>query len=317
MHLIDEQILGIVLTLIAAFAWGFAAALNKFILKLEHSLIVTITIKGIFAVPFLAILTLFINRFESLEVLFYPEILPVLILSSLFVGVGDLFFFGSLQRIDVSKTQSIAAMYPLFTALLLVLSGLEEVTVDVLVGTIILIVGIGLLAQQTNSGASTSTLQNERDMKMGFVMAILAAVFWSLAIYTLRVVLDHPEVNVYSMATLRFAILTLFFVILWIGNTFYRQQAGIEDPSFISIMDKKVLSGLGLGGIISWGIGGVCFFFAIEMIGAARATPISSINPLISVIIGVLILKEKLTRLQAFGIILILIGSVIISIQQI
>ena len=75
-------------------------------------------------------------------VLFYPEIFPVLILSSIFVGIGDLSFFGSLQRIDVSKTQPVAAIYPLFTVVLLILSGLEDVTIDVLVGTIVLIFGI-------------------------------------------------------------------------------------------------------------------------------------------------------------------------------
>ncbi len=313
--MIDEQILGIMLTLLAAFAWGSAAALNKFILKPEHSLIVTMTIRGVFTVPFLVIITFFINRFESLEVLFYPEIFPILILSVLFVGIGDLSFFGSLQRIDVSKTQPIAAIYPLFTAVLLVLSGLEDVTIDVLLGTIVLIVGIGLLAQQTSSTSSSNpTRQKERDMKVGFILAILAAIFWSFAIFTIRIILDHPEIDVYSMVTIRFAILTLFFIILWIINTINRQQAGKEDPSFISIMDRKILTGLGLGGIISWGIGGVSFFLAIEMIGAARATPISSINPLISVGIGILVLKERLTIIQAIGILLIFFGIIIISI---
>ena len=316
MAIIDEQFIGIILTFLAAFAWGFAAALNKFILKPEHSLIVTMTIRGVFAVPFLAILTFFINRFESVEVLFYPKIFPILILSILFVGIGDLSFFGSLQRIDVSKTQPIAGIYPLFTAILLVLSGLEDVTIDVLIGTIVLVVGIGLLAQQTSSTSSlNSTIQKEREIKVGFILAILAAIFWSLAIFTLKIILDHPEIDVFTMATIRFAILTFFFLILWISNTLYRQQTGVKDPSFISIMDKKILTGLGVGGIISWGIGGVSFFFAIEMIGAARATPISSINPLISVIIGVLFLKERLTPVQVFGILLITLGSIIISIQ--
>lgn len=317
MQLIDEKILGILLTFLAAFSWGIAAIFNKIILKPEHSLLLVISIRGIFTVPFLTIVTLLISGHESLTVLFYPEILLLVIISAIFVGVGDISFFGSLTRIDVSKTQPIAAIYPLFTAILLVISGIEEVAIYIIVATIILIVGIGLLAQKANTSSTTLSYQIERDRRVGVALAILAAIFWSMAIFSVRLILDHQEVQVFSLATIRFAILTLFFGSLWIINTLYRHQIGIEDPSSIKIMDKKIITVIGLGGIVAWGVGGVSFFFAIEMIGAATATPISSINPLVSVIIGVLILKEKLTPKQAFGIILILLGSIIISIQQI
>jgi uncharacterized membrane protein len=51
------------------------------------------------------------------------------------------------------------------------------------------------------------------------------------------------------------------------------------------------------------------------LIEASLATPISSINPLIAVIIGILVLKEKLNPIQAMGILLIVLGSITISIS--
>lgn len=313
--MIDEQLLGTLLALFAAVCWGVSASLYKIVLKSEHSLFLTITIRGSIAVPFIAIVTFFINRFYSLAILFSPEVLPILIFSSIFVGFGDLWFFGSLQRIEVSRAMPVASIYPLFTGILLIVFGVETISRVVFIGIIILIVGLGFLAQENNK--SSSNLESQKDIKIGLALAVLAALFWSFAIYTLRLLLDYPEVEVYSLATLRFGILTLFFGFLWIINTFYRHQTGIVDPASLSHMTKKVSFVLGLGGILSWGIGAVTFFSSIEMIGAGRATPISSINPLISVIIGILVLKEKISPLQAIGICLIIFGSVFVSILEI
>ncbi|MFX0013874.1 MAG: GRP family sugar transporter [Promethearchaeota archaeon] len=312
--MINEEIIGILFALLAAICWGLGASLYKAVIKSEHSLFLTIVIRGSIAVPFIAFVTFFVNGFTSLVILLSPELLPILFFSSIFVGFGDLWFFGSLQRIDITKAMPVASMYPLFTAILLVIFGLEMISYFVIIGIIILIAGLGFLAQEYNSQTTSVTRE---DLKAGLALAVLAAIFWSLGIYTLRIILDFPEVDVYSLATVRFGLLSFLFVILWSINTVYRYQKGIEDPASLSQMSKKISVVLGLGGIFSWGIGAISFFSSIELIGAARATPISSVNPLISVIIGIFFLKEKLSRFQAIGILLIIFGSIFISIQQI
>ncbi|MFX0123895.1 MAG: DMT family transporter [Candidatus Hodarchaeota archaeon] len=312
--MIDEQSLGILLALFAALCWGLGASLYKIVLKSEHSLFLTIAIRGSIAVPFIALVTFFVNGFSSLGMLLSIEVFPILVISSIFVGVGDLSFFGSLQRIDISKAIPVASIYPLFTAILLIIFGLETISLDVMIGIIILIIGLGFLAQEEKE---TTISQSGKYIKKGFSLAVIAAIFWSFGIYTLRLLLDFPEVDVYSLATLRFGILTLIFIVLWSINTVYQYQKGNEDPASLSHITKRVSIVFGIGGIISWGIGAISFFSSIEMIGAARATPISSINPLISVIIGIFVLKEKLTPLQAVGILLIIFGSIFVSIQQV
>ncbi|MFX1282742.1 MAG: DMT family transporter [Promethearchaeota archaeon] len=310
--MIDEQLLGTLLALFAAVCWGVGASLYKSVLKSEHSLFLTITIRGSVAVPFIALVTFFVNGFYSLTILFSPEVLPILIVSSIFVGFGDLLFFGSLQRIEVTQAMPVASIYPLFTAILLILFGLETISLIIFIGIIILIVGLGFLAQQNKDSSSNLELQGE--IKVGLALAVSAAIFWSVGIYTLKLLLDFPDVDVYSLATLRFGILTIFFGVLWGINTSYRHQMGIVDPASLSHLTKKVAFVLGMGGIISWGIGAISFFSSIEMIGAGRATPISSINPLVSVIIGIFVLKEKLSPFQAIGIFLIIFGSIFVSI---
>lgn len=313
--MIDNQTIGVLFALVAAVCWGLGASLYKIVIKTEHSLFLTIAIRGSIAVPFIAIVTFFINGFVSIGILISPEVFPILIISSIFVSIGDLSFFGSLQRMEVSKAMPIASIYPLFTVILLIIFGLETISSVVLTGIIILIVGLGFLAQQEKETATNSEVGE--DIKIGLGLAVIAAVFWSLGIYTLRLLLDFPDVDVYSLATVRFGLLTLLFVMLWSTNSVYNYTQGKDDPASLTYITKKVGIVFGIGGILSWGIGAISFFSSIELIGAARATPISSINPLISVIVGIFVLKEKLKPLQAIGILLIVFGSIFVSIQQV
>ncbi|UCE13500.1 MAG: DMT family transporter [Candidatus Heimdallarchaeota archaeon] len=313
--MVSEQTVGVLLALFAAICWGSGASLYKIVLKSEHSLFLTITIRGSIAVPFIAIVTFFVTGFYSIGILLSPKVLPILILSSLCVGFGDLIFFGSLQRIEVSKAMPVASIYPLFTAILLILFGVETISTVVIIGIFILILGLGLLAQQDVE--SLTNVESKDSMKAGLTLAVLAAIFWSFGITTLSIILEYPGIDVYSLATIRFGLLTLLFGLLWMINSFYRHYGGKIDPTSLSHLSKRDGFVLGLGGIITWGIGAVSFFSSIEMIGAARATPISSINPLASFFVGIFILKERLSPLQVVGVLLIIFGSIFVSIQQI
>ena len=71
---------------------------------------------------------------------------------------------------------------------------------------------------------------------------------------------------------------------------------------------------LGLSGIIGWTIGASLFFFAVQNIGAGIPTPISSINPIMAVIIGSILGIEFITRKQSFGVLSCVLGTIVILI---
>jgi len=157
-----------------------------------------------------------------------------------------------------------------------------------------------------------------KDMNVGIIMAILAAIGWSFAIYTLKLLLDHSQVDVFAMATVRFAFLTIFTTFILIGMTIYQVFTESQNTKFKKVKTQKLIRKgnffiLGIAGVLSWGIGGIFFFTSIDMIGAGRASPISSINPFIAVILSVIFLKEHLTKLQIFGIFLATLGSIIVA----
>ncbi|MFX1254360.1 MAG: DMT family transporter [Promethearchaeota archaeon] len=299
------------LSLGAAVSWGTSSILLKVVLETESPLI-SLIIRGLFAVPFVALITLIINQFASVMVLFSLKIFPILVLSSLCVTFGDLIFFFALQRIEVSKALPVASIYPLFVAILLTVGGLEELTIMTASGTIVIIVGVGLVAQKANS--SEEAAQKQSFLDIGIVLAIIAAVFWSFGILTLRIMFDDPQVETFSLAAIRFALLTIFGAFLWVGVFLYEKRSPPRSqPLAATEITKKNIVTLGISGILSWGIGGVAFFQAIQLIGASRATPISSINPLIGSLLGFIFLKEQIGKLQIIGIFLVTIGSIIIS----
>jgi DME family drug/metabolite transporter len=308
----NEPIIGAFLALMAACCWGSAGVLYKSAIKPGHSLFLSIVYRGIIAVPFIGLIAFLVNGFETMSILFQPEIFVIVLLSSLFVSLGDLGFFASLQLIDVSKSQPVASVYPLFTIFFLILLGFETVSLIVIAATGILILGIGLVSQKDESSSNPS-YSEKADLRKGLILAIAAAFFWSFAILTLDYLLDLPGVDVFSLATIRFGILTLMIGILWILFDKYQILSKEEIRIFDPISKHNIII-FGLSGILSWGLGALAFFTSIQLIGSARATPISSINPLVAVILGVVFLREKFSPLQAVGILLVCCGSIVISI---
>ncbi|MHA1995771.1 MAG: EamA family transporter, partial [Candidatus Hodarchaeales archaeon] len=203
-------------------------------------------------------------------------------------------------------------IYPLFTIIFLVVFGIEIVSLGVIGATIILIVGIGLVSQK-NSSSIESSLSETGDIRQGLILSIIAAIFWSFGILSLDYLLEIPGIDVFSLATVRFGILTILMVFSWAIFDKYR-LISLTDANLKESISKRDVLVFGLTGILSWGIGAVIFFSSIELIGASRATPISSINPIIAVILGVVFLKEKFSSLQGLGILLVCLGSIAISI---
>jgi DME family drug/metabolite transporter len=190
--------------------------------------------------------------------------------------------------------------------------GIEIVSLGVIGATIILIVGIGLVSQK-NSSSIESSLSETGDIRQGLILSIIAAIFWSFGILSLDYLLEIPGIDVFSLATVRFGILTILMVFSWAIFDKYR-LISLTDANLKESISKRDVLVFGLTGILSWGIGAVIFFSSIELIGASRATPISSINPIIAVILGVVFLKEKFSSLQGLGILLVCLGSIAISI---
>ncbi|MDE5861212.1 MAG: EamA family transporter [Ruminococcus sp.] len=134
---------------------------------------------------------------------------------------------------------------------------------------------------------------------MWFIFAILSAVFASLTSIFAKIGIDGVNSNL-ATALRTVVVLAMAWVMVFItGN-----QNGITEISKKSWI-FLIISGLSTG--VSW----LCYYKALQTGKASKVVPIDKMSVVITLILAVLFLGEKLTVKSVLGAILITIGTLI------
>lgn len=320
-----DLVIGIILSFTAAVAWGSSMIFFKVGMKTTDPLTATY-VKGLIGIPILVLLGGLLYSFESLHRLFYKENLLWLFLAVITIALGDFFSLFSLKKINVSISQPITACYPMITTLILLVANIEEITIFIWIGTALIITGVGIISfyssRKKNQEAmrKTKNIQEEeteeqkqkdyKEMVYGIVLAVFAAIFWGATIAFTRILLEDSQIEIVSMMGIRNGLMVVGAFILVVIRTLFNKER--FKKSFFPPRKEAIY--LMIGGAISWCIGGVSFFTSVNRIGAAISTPLSSISPLIVSILGFIFLKEKLRIQQLVGVVIIIGGSILLSI---
>jgi len=304
--------LGIILSILAAFCWGSTVIVVKVVLK-EQSPLVSIIIRGFSAVCFLLILLLTSGLIYSFKSLFQMNISLLLIIGGVLNSLGEILYFKAIKIGKASIVQVASSITPIFIATILIIGNIEIISILTIIGTITTVIGVGFVSQKNRYNDSKEEI-NTKLYYTSILLAILGALSWSISLVMLNFVFEFPNIDTYSVTALRFFVSTIFTTIVWLifsigsnsNNKIKRERKSISKRNFIFLV---------YAGIMAWGIGSVAYFEAIRLIGISRASPITAINPLITVILGIIILKENLNRYQILGIIIIITGTIIVSIS--
>ncbi|RLI47854.1 hypothetical protein DRO61_07320, partial [Candidatus Bathyarchaeota archaeon] len=200
--------------------------------------------------------------------------LYVIIAAIIGFGIGDTLIFRSIGLIGVSRSYTIGYSYPFFAIALATVFLGEPFLLRYIFGAVIIFLGIVNIVLERNVAFDKSNAK-------GFILAFAAAISWSIG--TTLVALGLRTVNIIQANTIRFPLLFIFLFIF-----------SILRPGE-SRLNKENLSLLLLSGILGMTIGGIVFLFSIQLIGVARAAPLSSSSPLWAAIMSSLYLKEKIT----------------------
>ncbi|MHA1347589.1 MAG: DMT family transporter [Candidatus Heimdallarchaeaceae archaeon] len=316
--------LGITLSFTAALAWGTGMVIFKVGVKNIDPLTATY-VKGLLAVPILILVGLIVYGPFSLVVPFNTENLLWLLLSALFIALGDFFSLFALRKIDVSIAQPITTIYPFVTILLLLITNTEVIRWQIIVGTILIIFGVVTITYFSSKKANAEMNKEENQVAtetkeldkinkkkapiLGIGLALLAAIFWGGTIFFTRKLLEDPNIEVISMMGIRNGLMVIMAFVAAISFSLIKNK-GVKKLQSIQYKELGILMG---GGVISWCIGGVSFFTAVGMIGAGISTPLSSISPFIVLLLGSIFLKEKIKLSQLIGVALIVGGAVLLS----
>ena len=211
------------------------------------------------------------------------------------VGMGSILEIKSISLADISLVYPINfSLYFLSASAMAVILFDEPISSHTILGAAFIIIGITLLSAPPKVGAS-GTLKSDRTK--GVILASISGLCWGGATILSKLALQVIDPLMLNVVRLPFVILPLvIFSLARNGFSEYKRYT------------RKNLIQAGASGVVNHAIGTVLFLIAVNHIGAAKASILTSISPLFIAPLSVIFLKEKLTRRVILGIIVCSLG---------
>ena len=270
---------GEIYALSAAVCWSLASIFYK--KGIRVGAIPAVLIRTFFAMIFLLVLYLTIRGAYFNFTLIGFTFLNIGGVLRLILG-GSAYMKG-LENISVSRFVPVLFTFPLITILLSALLLNENIHAEVVVGTTLIVSGVWILSKGKNT-------ENEKNIKAGVLLAILAAFLYSFSIVATKTGLNYVDPFQSSLISMPIP-LVLLYLVYSVNN----------DPKAIFRLRKIDYILLGIGGILGMGLGSYFFFVSMTYIGAAKATSLASITPFLSGMLALVTLKERINPKLIIG----------------
>lgn len=285
----------------AALSWTVSAMLYR--KALQHTKPISANILRLSLTS--AVLLPFLVAIGKLQILTSLP-LKILVLATISgmvgLGVGDTSYMISLKLIGVARAVPLTCTYPLFNLLWATFLLGEHVTLAVVLGALIIVLGIWLLSHADETGATGA---GKNILIKGIVVALATAVLWSVSITMMNVAvleasdLDHALViNTVRAAGVAVSLLALSPLL-------------DRKLSFLKA-ELRTVTVLIAGGVVALGLGWFLLTYSFVQTYESRAVPISSTTPLFSTLVGFVFLREKVTWRNALGSVIIVSGIFLI-----
>jgi drug/metabolite transporter (DMT)-like permease len=290
--------LGEIAALGAAFSWTVSAILYKEALaktKPVSANVVRLAFTGLFLLVLLVVL----GKFRVLTSLPLYVVVLAGVSGLIGLGLGDTLYLLSLKLIGVARAVPITCVYPLFNILWAIFVAKETVTLPVVAGATIIVLGIWLLSKEQEGKQSL----DKKSMSKGIFFALATALAWSISIAMIDIAVTVPETgsldHAFVINTIRVIAIAASLLVL----------APLADRKFEFLkMDKRTATALISGGFVALGIGWFLLTYSFLHIPQSQAVPISSTTPLFSTLTSIAILKEHVTLKTAVGAMAIVAG---------
>lgn len=291
--------IGEVAALGAALSWAFSAVLyKKALLKTKPISANIVRLTSTSAI--LIVCLIGVGKLEVLTNLPLNAVFLACISGIVGLGFGDTLYMHSLKFIGVARAVPITCTYSLFNILWTVFFIGEPITLPIIFGALVIVLGIGLLSREKKENTQKARGEN---MVKGVASALATAVMWSVSITLMDVAVTLPEKSGLDNALAINTIRTMAIAVLLLATS------PIIDRKFGFLkMQRRTSTMLIFGGIVALGLGWFLLAYSFLNTSEAHAVPISSTTPLFSTFVGIIFLHERVTIKSAFGSILIVLG---------
>jgi len=297
-------VVGVLAAFLASFSWALAAVLYRKALTGFSDPWITNGLRAAPTLLFLLLLAVVIGKIDD----FYFSLTNIHDLTIIFVAtivaivVGDTLYMIALRNVGVSIGYPISFMYPVFVAFLASFILEEVITFTLIVSLFLASIGVWLVSYKA---PEQKTPLGKRKLVVGVISAMGASSCWAIAIVIFRI--SVRTADPLAVDALKILFLLIVFLPLLV----------VKFNDIKANVDRKTFFVLSLGGILGIGVGDWFLYISLAEIGAARATALTTSAPLLSLFLAVLVLKEKVSKRQFLGTILIIIGVILVSVTEV
>ncbi len=307
------ELIGFFLTLDALFTWGLASLVYKFSLrKIESKPGVLFRLLFVSCSTF--VFALIFGSFSFIPLLSSQNLVSYIIaclISGLSVTIGDLLYFASLKKIDVSRAFPLTQLSLIFVYPFAFIIFGEEITFSILLGGLLILFSIFFLSSkdksENNENSSEKEKKESENLVLGILLAVGAAFLWGLSIVAFNYVTQFISNDVFITNFVRIFFAAILFLIV-----------GIFHKDFYSGFTKanrknmKYFLFVGIAGALSLGLADSLFYKAVEINTLVLTATFTANTPMIQQFLSILILKEKFRKRFIFAVGLIIVGNYII-----
>lgn len=228
------------------------------------------------------------------------EVTLLLTLSVIINAVlGDSIYLASQERIGVAYAFPISGLFPIFTYLIAIVFLGEDLLFGRLLGTVIAVVGVVILSSQQNRPESN---QETRKLDwLGIGLAFLTSILYAIGTILLQV--GVTDVEPVEGNFIRILYGSIAFVPIFLVSKQHK-----ANPS------RKAIRNVTIAGLFGMGIGSLMYVTSVKFLGAAISSVVTSTSPLFAVTFSVIFLKERVSKVAALSILLIVLGVVLVVI---
>lgn len=220
-----------------------------------------------------------------------------LILSGLATGASWLCYFKALSLGDVNKVVPIDKSSTVLTVLFaIVILGETQSLVVQLGGVVLILMGTLMMIERKESHG------DQQEGKRWLLYAVLSAVFAALTAILAKIGIDGVASNLATAIRTGVVLIMAFLILVIKGKQ--REIVSTNRKELVFI----ILSGIATGA--SW----LCYYRAIQMGIVSIVVPIDKLSILVSIAFSRIVFKETLTPRGRWGLLLIVVGTLLMAI---
>lgn len=286
-----ERFKGIIYTMISAITFGVMPILARFAYDAGVNAFTLVFFRSFFAI-FMLLIYLIIKKVDLK--INKNQIKTLIILGILGFTLTTLTLFMSYNYISVGLATTLHFTYPVVVTVISIILFKEKVYSSKIFALIISVVGIYLLIENDSCNLS---------MK-GVFLALISGVFYSY--YLLGVA--HSKIKTLNCFVLTFYLSIVSSIFLFITGTFSGQLSFNFSANawWLSIIISFLTS---IVAVIALQIG-------IKTIGASTASILSTFEPIVGILLGVLILNEGITIKSIIGCTFVIFSVIILTLGE-